>query len=96
VANLRLSYVGRYSDNQLAPPMPVSSWTTLDASLAVPLHKLLSALGEDSRVQLVFDNIMNRAPPYAPTPLVPIGYDPVNADALGRFFGIEIVVRWGG
>jgi iron complex outermembrane recepter protein len=92
--NLRVNYVGRYIDDQVSPPTPIASWTTLATTLTVPLNRTLPAAGPESRLQLTVDNVLNRPPPYAYSPLVPIGYDPVNASALGRVIGLHLLTSW--
>jgi iron complex outermembrane recepter protein len=94
-ASFRVNYAGGYWNTQLAPPVPIASWTTLDAALTMPLNRLFSAFGEDSDLQLSVRNLANRAPPYVTNSLVPIGYDPVNANAMGRVIGIRVLARFG-
>jgi iron complex outermembrane recepter protein len=92
-ANVRVNYVGRYSNDLVSPAVPVASWTTLDVGIAVPLERVMGGVWKGSRVEVTVGNVMNREPPYVRTPLAPLGYDPVNASALGRVVGVRVVVR---
>jgi outer membrane receptor protein involved in Fe transport len=90
---LGVSYVGRYSNDEVIPSVPIASWITMDATVGIPLRRLFPALAEGSFIQFALKNALNREPPYAWNPLVPVGYDPVNANAMGRTIGIRIVVK---
>jgi outer membrane receptor protein involved in Fe transport len=92
--SLRVSYAGAYWNDQVTPEVPIASWTTLDLALRMPLDRMFPGLHDGSRVEITVDNLLNRDPPYAKNPLVPIGYDPVNANALGRVIGIRFVTLW--
>jgi outer membrane receptor protein involved in Fe transport len=90
---MRANYLGSYANNQVTPPQPVASWTTLDATLVVPLDQTLAGLGGRARLELNVENALNRDPPHVQTPRVPDGYDPVLANALGRVIALRFVVR---
>ena len=92
-AQLRINYLGNYTNNQVIPAEPVASWTTLDATFVFSLKKLFPDFGSKARLELSLDNIMDRGPPYVQTRLVPDGYDPVLANALGRVINLRFVVR---
>jgi len=90
---LQANYAGRYTNTLVSPPTPVSGWTTLDAMLVAPLDGIFTGWGTRARLELNVKNLLNRDPPYVETPQVPDGYDPVNADALGRVITVRLVLR---
>jgi hypothetical protein len=92
-AQFRINYLGSYTNNQVSPSEPVASWTTLDATFVFSPKTLFPDVGDKARIELSFDNIMNRDPPHVTTPSVPDGYDPVLANALGRVVNLRFVVR---
>ena len=89
-----VGYVGRYANDLVDPAVAIASWTTVDVAVEVPLDGVLPGVFEGSLVQLTVRNLFNREPPYASNPLVPLGYDPVNASAMGRVVGVRVGVRW--
>jgi outer membrane receptor protein involved in Fe transport len=87
-------YVGRYANDLVDPAVAIASWTTMDVAVGASLDGVLPGVFAGSLVQLTVRNLFNREPPYAWNPLVPVGYDPVNASAMGRVVGVRVVVRW--
>ncbi|WP_421934285.1 TonB-dependent receptor [Phenylobacterium sp.] len=86
-ATLGVNYVDDYHDSV---GHRVGSWTTADLQLrwrptAGPARGLLLALS----VQNLFD----RAPPFYDAPQG-VGYDPANADPIGRFASLQLTKRW--
>ncbi|MGE4097513.1 MAG: TonB-dependent receptor [Hyphomonadaceae bacterium] len=65
----------------------VDSWTTVDASLGYRLDDN----GVEARLNV--RNLFNEAPPFLNNP-IGIGYDPENADPLGRFISVQISKTW--
>jgi hypothetical protein len=90
---LRVNYLGSYANNLVTPSERVASWTTLDATVVAPLGRILAALGGQARMELSVENALNRDPPHVHTPLVPDGYDPVLASALGRVIALRFIAR---
>ena len=91
---VRVNYVPDY-ENTISPgcsqisPCGVSAWTTLDTNIAytAPATGLL----RDLRVALNIRNLFDRDPPFVlPRYGNGIGYDPANADALGRMLSIVL------
>jgi outer membrane receptor protein involved in Fe transport len=101
-AQLGVNYVDSYS-NASDPANPdVASWTTLDLSAAYA-SEAGYGLTQGLRFSLSIRNLLNRDPPSVPLSTVTnagvleqIGYDPSNADPIGRFISLEVIKRWGG
>ena len=92
-AQTYLNYVGGYEDPNLTPERPVSSWFTTD--VVVRFTQFVSpqpAKGLD--VTFTIKNVFDRDPPLLLSNELGLAYDPVNADALGRYFSLGISERW--
>lgn len=99
---LNVNYVDAYSNPLTVGAGPVESWTTLDCNLSYAFSSVASAWLQDSRVSLSVRNVLDEDPPFVPvgtstnvTLNRPIGFDPTNADPLGRFVSLEFSKRWG-
>ena len=88
-----LNYTNRYRDLTTGAPVPVASWTTANLSA---WYQLFGRLGEwrGARLYLSCINCLNRAPPAVRLISDYLGYDPANANALGRFLSATVTVRW--
>ncbi len=94
-------YVDSYSNRFVAPEVPIDSWTTLDVSLRYAFQQDQGLL-EGVDVNLTVQNLFDSDPPFvgvADTPAaggldVPAGFDPVNANALGRFVTVGLRKRF--
>lgn len=92
-----VNFTSAYQDNVDTPQVAISSWTTIDARLAWKF-------GDSSRpspqrnitLSLSVQNAFNRQPPQVSTanPFNSLGYDPTNANPLGRFLAAEIQKAW--
>jgi iron complex outermembrane receptor protein len=72
----------------------VASWTTVDVSAQYDLNQLLGLkLIKGLMLQLNANNVFNRSPPYVAS-YYGINYDPVNADAIGRFVTLTLKGTW--
>jgi iron complex outermembrane receptor protein len=87
-ANIFLNYTDSYLDNRLPISVPVSSYTTIDSRLAYEISH--------TTVSLSAQNLFNRDPPrIAPlTPGYDLGFDPANANPLGRVIAIDVTRKW--
>lgn len=90
--SLFVNHAGGYVDDRAAVRRPVSSHTTVDASLAYAFGSASSWLN-GTRVALFVENLLDEAPPR----LVPepgrtsgLGYDPVNASGRGRYVALQL------
>lgn len=99
-ARLSVNYVNSY-DNPTGPVggRSVDSWTTLDLSLS----QLLATTGplRNTQLSLSIQNLLNTRPPFVAVGgttnaglNLPIGFDPTNANPLGRFVAVSIRKAW--
>lgn len=96
-ANLFVNHTDSYTDNRPPARTPVSSYTTVDARLAYDFSSrfasgVLSGLTIAASVQ----NLLDEDPPSTRVILnsADMGFDPTNANPLGRFIGIEMTKSW--
>ena len=92
-AVLFANYVDSYSDTAAVPPAKIDSWTTLDLVLR---YVVPSASGPLSNLAATLSvrNVLDEAPPeYLRNPNG-IGFDPANADAMGRYLSISFSKKW--
>ncbi len=92
--NAFVNHVDGYTDNRVAPFVPIDSWTTVDANVSYHFGEERGLLSNVT-VTLSAINLFNRDPPTVAvrTPFE-IGFDPANASPLGRLVSFEIVKRW--
>ncbi|MBU4062330.1 TonB-dependent receptor [Hyphomonas sp.] len=90
--SLFVNYTDSYKTDGTAAAIPISSWTTVDLSLAYQFDDSRHGPFEGTRIGLSVTNLLDEPPPAAPASgLFRIaGYDPANASPLGRFVAIEI------
>jgi len=95
-ALLSISYVGGYKNNIVTPSEHVSSWTTLDAQISYRFKNDTGALRGLS-LTLGATNLLDKDPPYAAfsfNGISAIGYDPQNANPLGRVLSLQLTKAW--
>ena len=84
----------RYADPQFPRRPDVASWTTVDVSAQWDLNRWIGLQGMQGLIlQLNANNVLDREPPYVANPYG-INYDPINADATGRFVSIQLKANW--
>jgi len=89
-----LNHTDSYIDNTGEVSRPVSSWKTIDMSLAHHFQNTRGLLA-DASVQLSATNVTNENPPFlVGTPPYFIPYDGANASPLGRFVSLSLSKRW--
>ncbi|HEY3814582.1 MAG TPA: TonB-dependent receptor [Caulobacteraceae bacterium] len=94
-ANVFVNYVGGYTNQFTTPESRMSSWTTVDLTLAVNGDKVLSAqVLKGWRAVLSVQNLFEAAPPYVAANQEGIIYDPANATGLGRYVSLRVSKRW--
>jgi iron complex outermembrane receptor protein len=92
--SLFVNYVNSYKDNRSTVVVPIASWTTVDATIGYQLGANAGPLSNVS-VLLTVTNIANKDPPYvANSYAFPVYFDGANANALGRFFSIQMSKRF--
>ena len=90
--NLALNHVGPYTDNVSSPTRPIKAWTSLDVQFRLT-PKATTGLAKNSSAALTIQNLFDRDPPFVDRSLG-FGYDPANADVLGRFIALQIKKQW--
>jgi hypothetical protein len=96
-ANLFVNYVSSYRDNRLVPSPSISSYTTVDVRGAYDFgeHAKSGALS-GLTIAVSAQNVLDHDPP--PTAIVSaltdMGFDPTNANPMGRLIAIELVKAW--
>jgi iron complex outermembrane recepter protein len=94
-AFLYVNYVDRYTDTLAVTPREVASWTTVDLTLRWDTAPIVDGgLFDDLAFALSFDNLFDRDPPLFLSNSFGLGYDGVNADAVGRYISLRAVKRW--
>jgi iron complex outermembrane receptor protein len=95
-ANLFVNHTDSYVDNRRVVTVPVDSYTTVDLRLGYSFSErsggLLSGLSIAASVQ----NVADEDPPSTAVvnPVGDLGFDPTNANPLGRFIALEITKTW--
>lgn len=93
-AGLYLNFTNSYRDTNIVPNGHVSSWTTADAVVS---YEFRSEAGPFSGASIALNvvNLTDRDPPYVTNYAgLPINYDGVNANPLGRLFSLRLQKRW--
>lgn len=95
---LSVNYTDAYQ-NRLAAPgrQKIESWTTADLSLTYDFKRVESAKG--LRASLSIQNLFDTAPPFlqpgsGSNIIFPVGFDPANANPLGRFIVLGLTKAW--
>ena len=82
---LAVNYVDGYHD---AEGRAVDAWTTFDAQLT-----WTPSAQRDLSLTLTVQNLFDTPPPFVDGP-TGVGYDPANADPVGRFAAVQLSKRW--
>lgn len=86
-----VNYTDDYVDTNSNPDRRVDSWTTVDLSLGYAFPDASTLRGVEARMSV--RNAFNEEPPFLNNP-IGVGYDPENADPIGRFVSLEISKAW--
>lgn len=86
-----INYTDDYTDTNSAPDRKVDSWTTADVSLGYAFPDTSRLSGVQARLNV--RNLLNEEPPFLNNP-IGVGYDPENADPVGRFISFQITKTW--
>ena len=87
-----LNYADSYRDPVSQPARRIGSLATVDLQLRYTLPPGLGLLG-GTRLSASVINLFDNRPPFANNP-VGLGYDPDNADPLGRVVALELTRRF--
>lgn len=95
---MAVNYYKSYVDKTVpAQPVPIASWTTVDVQGRYNLFQngVNEAL-KNIAVVLSCGNCLNRNPPHVEPSSDPLerGYDPENANPLGRFISLSLEKAW--
>jgi iron complex outermembrane receptor protein len=95
--NLFVNHSDSYVDPRPATPVPIDSYTTIDARLAYSFsEKFSSGPLSGLTVAASVQNLLDEDPPS--TRIVSqtsdLGFDPTNANPLGRFIALELTKTW--
>jgi outer membrane receptor protein involved in Fe transport len=89
-----LNYTNSYEDNRGPTPVPVASWTTIDMNVGYTCGSNCWFM-QHATVLAGVTNVANRAPPYLENALgYGVNFDGTNANALGRFFFLQVSTKW--
>jgi outer membrane receptor protein involved in Fe transport len=85
---LSSTYVDSYRNTDFAPAPRVGSWMTFDLQIR-------ARVGGDGGFTFSLDarNLFDRAPPFV-NRSSGVGYDPANADVLGRNISVQVTKTW--
>jgi iron complex outermembrane receptor protein len=96
-SNLFLNYADSYRDTRGGRNLPISSFTTLDLSIAYTTGEQAPRWLRGTRIALSAENLLDVRPPRLladPGSTTGLGYDSVNATARGRFVSIQLRKSW--
>ena len=86
-----VNYTDSFRDNLSAPAREVDAWTTVDFNFSWRLSPSGSERGSDLSLSII--NAFDQDPPFVNN-AAGVGYDPSNADPLGRFVAVELRTRF--
>lgn len=94
-ANLYVNYTDSYKDDRPAVRVKIPSFTTVDLFLSYETGRGRGPL-DGLRIDLGIDNLFNREPPFIGNDFQfgILGYDPANADPVGRFVSLKVTKKW--
>jgi iron complex outermembrane receptor protein len=89
-----INYVGAYRNNFVVPSESVSNYTTIDSQMKVDLESIWSG----TEFSIIARNLFDKDPPYVSSANFDLGselgYDPANADPIGRLISVQLTKRW--
>lgn len=96
---MAVNFANHYSDTSVpAVPVTIGSWTTIDVHARYQLEAgpSVPSILRNLEFALNCTNCADRDPPRVDTPLDALhrGYDPTNANPLGRFVSLTLTSRW--
>lgn len=93
-STVTVNYADSYRNDVSDLQSHIKSHTTVDINLTVNLNNAFNIRdAQEMRLALSAINIFANDPPFVDNPLG-VGYDPSNADPLGRFLSIELRITW--
>jgi outer membrane receptor protein involved in Fe transport len=92
-AALYANHTDKYVNNTVSPSTSIGSWTTADGVLGYKFDRAGRSIFDNLKLQLSVQNIFDRAPPFVSN-IRGTGFDPTNANPLGRFVAIDVSAAW--
>jgi outer membrane receptor protein involved in Fe transport len=92
-----LNHTGSYRDPASAPVRKVDAWSTVDLNVGYRVDGGSGWLA-NAQFNLGINNALDQRPPFVnqfDLPSGTLGYDPANANVLGRQISLQLVKRWG-
>jgi len=89
-----LNLQSSYTDTISVPNRPVGAWTTWDLVVAYKASQLDDLIGGNTTVSLRGLNVFNKQPPFLNNNVSFVGFDPENADLLGRRVSLRLEHEW--
>jgi len=89
-----LNLQSSYKDTISIPNQPVGAWTTWDLVVAYKASQLDQLIGGNTTVSLRGLNVFNKQPPFLNNNVSFVGFDPENADLLGRRVSLRLEHEW--
>ncbi len=102
-SQVNVNHVGSYENLSVTPEQPVDSWTTVDLNLRYVFDGHASVLLNDLAVSFTVQNLFDVDPPFVENRSFDagldgltksVGFDPVNANAIGRFVTVAITKQF--
>ena len=96
---ISINYTGDYTNPWVSGSPGVDSWTTVDLNLSYDFGHADGRADKGLRLNLSVQNLFDQAPPFVGSGsngviLAPIGFDPTNANPLGRLIVIGLAKKW--
>ncbi|ESQ84207.1 hypothetical protein AEAC466_10710 [Asticcacaulis sp. AC466] len=91
-----VNYLGEETDTGVTPNHAIASWTTVDTHLAYNFAGR-SGYARDLKLALSVSNLLDRDPPYAPSPALfyeGLAFDSTNASLIGRTVSLTLTKGW--
>lgn len=98
-AGVTVRHIGDYTDDLGSvecslDPCPVDSWTTWDLRLGYDFGEGTSGFLNGIRLSLYVRNVFDEDPPFVYNSFSAVGFDPINADPMGRFVSFQLNKTW--
>jgi outer membrane receptor protein involved in Fe transport len=87
------NFVNSYQDTSSRPNRKIASWTTFDLQARYGASQADPNRWNGASVALNVQNLFDTAPPFYNNP-IGYGYDPANAELLGRFVSFQLSKFW--
>jgi outer membrane cobalamin receptor len=93
-ANLFVNYSDGYKDTASTPVARITSWTTVDVSLQYRVAQGDPSGKNGMTFTLAAQNLFDAEPPFFGNDFYGFGFDPTNANGLGRVVSARFALRW--